>query len=165
LFDVLANDRYRSATTRGCKIRRRPQRVTPQLFGNAWILLLANHAAGHAFETVDQNRHGNLGWVIDKEMDVIMLPVEFRQLSLKVKTDPNQTVDRRLFRNWGRRFLPVQLRDRHLLPGNQKRFEICHPVLHSALRGMKSGLGFHQKPRETRSFRAGRDSAVPARHP
>jgi hypothetical protein len=47
LLNVVANDGDGCASTASGEVAWRPQRSTPQLLTDGWILLLANHAAGH----------------------------------------------------------------------------------------------------------------------
>jgi len=52
--------------------------------------VLAQKAAGHALETVDQPRQGNLGWVLHQQVNVIVLAIAFDQFGLEIPADPGK---------------------------------------------------------------------------
>ena len=84
LFDVLANDSNRCATTATGKVAGRPQRSTPKFSLDAGVIFLANHPAGHALEAVHQSRYRHLGWVVHQQVNVIVFAIELNQFRLKV---------------------------------------------------------------------------------
>jgi len=45
--------------------------------------ILAQKAAGHALEAVDQPRQGNLEWVLHQQVNVIVLAIAFDQFRLE----------------------------------------------------------------------------------
>ena len=50
----------------------------------------AQKAAGHALETVDQPRQGNLGWVLHQQVSVIVLAIAFDQFRPEIPADRGQ---------------------------------------------------------------------------
>jgi hypothetical protein len=49
-----------------------------------------NQIMQYAIETINQNRYRNLGRVVDKAVNVVVLTIECCQLSSKIKTDPGE---------------------------------------------------------------------------
>jgi len=87
LFDVLPDDADWCPATTASEVRRRPQGIAPQFFSYAGVIFLAQHAAGHALEAVDQGGYGDLRRVVHLQMNVIIFAVELDQFGLKVTTD------------------------------------------------------------------------------
>jgi hypothetical protein len=77
LLDVLSDDGEWSAPTTARKIARRPKAVSPRLAANGMIVIFAKEAAGNTFQAVNQGRNGNLGWIRNEKMYVIILAVKF----------------------------------------------------------------------------------------
>ena len=87
LLDILANNRdWCSATATG-KIALRPKTFLREVFGNRRMFPFANETAGDSFQAVYKRRNGDLGLVINQEMDMVVLSAELDQLRLKVFTD------------------------------------------------------------------------------
>ena len=90
LFDVLADDGDGGATATAGEVGRGPQRTAPQLPVDARIILFTDHAAGNAFQAVDQCRHRHFRRVIHQEVHMVFLPIEFHPFGLEVRTDAGE---------------------------------------------------------------------------
>jgi len=90
LFDVLADDIDGCTAATASEVGRRPQGTAPQLLVDARVVLFADHTTGHALQAVHQRRDGDLGRVVHKQVDVIVLTVELNQFRLEVGTDAGE---------------------------------------------------------------------------
>jgi hypothetical protein len=84
LLDVLAQDADGRAPAGRRQVAGRPKNA-PALGPRMEVAkLLAHHATGDAFEAVHQIRQGDLGRVVDQQVNVIRLPAELHQSRLEV---------------------------------------------------------------------------------
>jgi hypothetical protein len=86
LVNVLFEDADWSSTTRSCEVGGRPQSALPIPLHQIGPFL-SEHSAGHAFQRVDERRHGDFRRVLDKQMDVVVFSVHLYQSRFKVCTD------------------------------------------------------------------------------
>jgi hypothetical protein len=91
LLDVLTEDVERSPAAGGGKVAGGPE-VALVGMGSEFGELLTQQAAGDALEAVDEGRERELGRVGHQQMDVIGLPVAFRQMSAAFVADDREDV-------------------------------------------------------------------------
>jgi hypothetical protein len=87
LLDVLTHDFDGRAAARAREVGRRPQGTAPKFPANARVVLLADHPARNAFQTIHQRRYSDLGRVVHKQMHMAVFTVELYQLGFEVAAD------------------------------------------------------------------------------
>ena len=62
----------------------------PGVFLNRRMALFANEPAGRAFQAVDQRRNGYFGRMRDRRMEMLVFPVKFDRVTLKIPAIPGK---------------------------------------------------------------------------
>ncbi len=77
--NVLGDDRQRRTTTGPCGVRRRPEVFFPQELRDATGELFSQDAGRHALWEVHEDRDLHSGWILDKQMYVVLHDVELSE--------------------------------------------------------------------------------------